>query len=48
METPEWKLKKKLFLYKLKDFEKEFDCKIKFIVCKCIKDLEKQLLELNK
>ena len=47
-EVPEWKLKKKLFLFKMKDFEKEFDCKIHFIICKSIKDLEKQLLIFNK
>lgn len=42
-ETPEWKIKKKLFLYKTKDFEKEFDCKLKFVISKSVKSLKEQL-----
>ena len=43
LELETWKIKKKLFLYKLKDFEKEFDCKLIFIVCKSVKELEQKL-----
>ena len=47
MVLPEYKLKKKLFLYKMWEFEKEFNIKLKFIEAKSIKDLEKQILEIN-
>lgn len=46
-ETPEWKLKKKLFLYKIKDYEKEYDCSLIFLICKSVKNLKEQLDLLN-
>jgi hypothetical protein len=48
MILPEYKLKKKLFLYKIWDFEKEFNIKLKFIEAKSLKDLKEQLLLINK
>jgi hypothetical protein len=42
-ETPEGKLKKKLFLYKLWDFEKYYECKMKLIVCNSLKGLKEEL-----
>jgi hypothetical protein len=43
MKTKDYIIKKKLFLYKMSDFEKEFDCKLKFIEIKSIKDLKEKL-----
>ena len=42
-KTPEYKLKRKLFLYKLKDFEKEMNCQLVFIEAKSLRDLKEQL-----
>lgn len=47
MILPEYKLKKKLFLYKIWEFEKDFNIKLKFIEAKSIKDLKEQLINLN-
>jgi len=47
MVLPEYKLKKKLFLYKITDFEKDFNIKLKFIEAKSLKDLKEQLLNLK-
>jgi len=49
-ETPEWRLKKKLFLYRFNEIKKDFDKNLYFIIAKSIKDLEKQinLLEAKK
>ena len=44
MKTKDYIIKKKLFLYKMSDFEKEFDCKLKFIEIKNIKELKEKLL----
>jgi hypothetical protein len=41
--TPEYKLKRKLFLYKLKDFEKEMNCELVFIEAKSLRDLKEKL-----
>ena len=46
-ETPEWKLKKKMFLNKMAIFEKEYDCKLKFIVAKSRKDMILQLEKIK-
>jgi len=47
-ETPVWKLKKKLFLFKLKEYEKKYWCKLYFIVAKSVKDLNNKLKESKK
>jgi hypothetical protein len=46
MLLPEYQLKKKLFLYKIWEFEKEFGVKLKFIEAKSIKELDLKLSKL--